>query len=342
MTSSIQFLHEPQYTDSVILFILTPAGMQYASADIGSNLFGSEKWTDEVLLIDGLAPKAGFRYSDIKFHWTDFLDLAYRHVDHALFYIPHKRTFKEISKDSLIHQNPDLYSFSFHKFTCEARQGMVQSPSEEKVVLRIMPSSTATAPRDLSGTTKSSTFASSKGKTTPITKPATRTGREDSRTRLDEARSALIALIEAGWSANAVANHTGITSMTIGSIKNGKSSQISARVYEEIMRMKADYDQQRIIPAARRSTATSPHPVVPSTPVVPPTAGRRSLPDVTTREPKPRKTETAATNEDGLVRTDLITIDSERFAALLDRLASVFAESLDDLKEMRSLLDSKR
>lgn len=136
MPSSIQFLRDPRYTNTVILFILAPAGVNYSVPELGKNLFGNEQWEEERLIIDGLSPKPAFRYTDISLHWTDFLDLAFRHIDHALFYVPHKETFKEIRKESLLPQNPDLYSFSFFRFDCEARKGLVLPPPQVEPVLR--------------------------------------------------------------------------------------------------------------------------------------------------------------------------------------------------------------
>lgn len=147
MPSSIQFLRDPRYTDTVILFILAPAGVNYSIPELGKNLFGNERWDQEHLIIDGLSPKPVFRYTEISLHWTDFLDLAFRHIDHALFYVPHKDTFKEIRKESLLPQNPDLYSFSFFRFTCEARKGLVLPPQQEEPVLRpIIPSAPKAEP----------------------------------------------------------------------------------------------------------------------------------------------------------------------------------------------------
>lgn len=148
MPSTIEFLHEPRYTDTVILFILTPAGVRYDAQDIGSNLFGTAEWTDEHLLIDGLSPTHGFRYTDIHIHWSDFLDLAFQHADHALFYVAHKRAFKEIRKETLLNQNPDLYSFFFHKFFCPARTGMsLPAPSSDDSHLRLIRSTVLTPSR---------------------------------------------------------------------------------------------------------------------------------------------------------------------------------------------------
>ncbi|MBR9975077.1 MAG: hypothetical protein KFF77_05815 [Bacteroidetes bacterium] len=147
MPSSIQFLRDPRYTDTVIMFILAPAGVNYSIPELGKNLFGNERWDQEHLIIDGLSPKPVFRYTDISLHWTDFLDLAFRHIDHALFYVPHKDTFKEIRKESLLPQNPDLYSFSFFRFSCEARKGLVLPPQQEEPVLRpIIPSAPKAKP----------------------------------------------------------------------------------------------------------------------------------------------------------------------------------------------------
>lgn len=191
MPSSIQFLRDPRYTDTVVLFILSPAGVQYSLPELGRNLFGNGKWEDEVLIIDGLAPRAGFRYTDISLHWTDFLDLAFRHIDHALFYVPHKEVFKEIRKDSLLPQNPDLYSFSFYRFTCEARKGMVLPPPQvEPVLRRIIPAET---PPPAEHANAGSTSAATTPPTRPIAQsaaPRRTNGRagSDSETTLVDAR----------------------------------------------------------------------------------------------------------------------------------------------------------
>ena len=317
MPSTIQFLRDPRYTDTVVLFILSPAGMQYAVKDIGHNLFGSDDWIEEPLLIDGLSPKAGFRYSDISFHWTDFLDLAFRHVDHALFYVPHKSTFKEIRKESLLQQNPDLYTFSFRKFYCEAREGMILPPPEAETPIFSFPPAAKTAQK-LEPAQK------------PVIAPAASPMPAD---LLNEGRATLLTLLASGWSANAVAKQTGITAMTIGSIKNGKSSQMSARVHDAIMRMKADADAGRISAVARKtknaadvsqeSTAAS-------------ARKASAVASGTTEGKTPRDV------EDMLVNDRLIAVDRQQLIMLLDRLGSIFTDSVEELREIRSMLSQKR
>lgn len=311
MPSTIQFLRDPRYTDTVILFILSPAGVQYAVKDIGHNLFGSEEWIEEPLVIDGLSPKPGFRYSDISFHWTDFLDLAFRHVDHALFYIPHKSTFKEIRKESLLQQNPDLYSFSFRRFYCEARKGMVLPPLEEEKPMFPLPVSSAQAKK-------------------PATAPVALSIPADI---LHQGRATLHALLASGWSANAVAKQTGITAMTIGSIKNGKSTQMSGRVYDAIMRMKADADAGRIAPASRKTpnAVDVPHPSTSRSAKKPASVHSRSLDE--------RKRRAA---DDMLVSDSFIAVDAAQLTTLLDRLGSVFDDGVKELREIRFMLSQRR
>ncbi|MBE0645978.1 MAG: hypothetical protein IH600_17990 [Bacteroidetes bacterium] len=322
MNTTIQFLYDPKYQDSVILFVLAPAGIQYDTAEIGKNLFGSDKWVHEALLIDRLAPKETFRYSDISFHWTDFLDLAFRHVDHALFYVPHKNTFKEIGKESLIGQNPDLYSFSFHKFVCEARKGMVQPPAE------------AVPPAILQPTA----VPKSALKTKPAERPAASTTAVpvSAADKLQEARAALLDLIDGGWSANAVANVTGITAMTIGSIRNGKSTQASARVHAAIMQMKADADAGRITPAKRGKIAAQPAAAIPTRPAAPENqAGERSTRD---RAPAPVKSPPASsrtTQAQNLRNNTYVAVDAEKLEAMIARLSTLFSEAISDLQEIR-------
>lgn len=311
MPSTIQFLRDPRYTDTVILFILSPAGVQYVVNDIGQNLFGSEDWIEEPLVIDGLSPKPAFRYSDISFHWTDFLDLAFRHVDHALFYIPHKSTFREIRKESLLQQNPDLYSFSFRRFYCEARKGMVLPPVEEEKPMFPLPDSTAQAKK-------------------PVTAPVALPMPADV---LQEGRATLHALLASGWSANAVAKQTGITAMTIGSIKNGKSSQMSGRVYDAIMRMKTDADAGRIAPASRKA-----HNAVD----VPQTSTSRSAKKPASVRSQSIDEQRRSAANDMLVSDSFIAVDAAQLTALLDRLATVFTDGVEELREIRFMLSQRK
>lgn len=323
MPTTIQFLRDPKYQDSVVLFVLAPAGIQFDSTDIGKNLFGTDRWTHEALLIDGLAPKATFRYSDISFHWTDFLDLAFRHVDHGLFFVPHKRTFKEIGKDSLVQQNPDLYSFSFHKFVCEARKGIAQTPTEEARHYAFVG-----APGKFSHETKGA--ADGRGmENAPLTAVSKQTGNARSAAdKLIETRSTLQSLLDAGWSANAVSNNTGVSPMTIGSIKHGRSTQVSTRVHAAIIKMKSDADAGRIVqksqargqtrPAADPSLAASGPSAVPAH------YKTTTIPSSNTE-----------TEEGSLLRGQYVAVDARQLEALIDRLSNLFAVAIGDLGEIR-------
>lgn len=318
MNTSIQFLHDPEYRDAVLLLILTPAGISFDPKEIGKNLFGNSVWTHETLSIDGLSPKAIFRYSDIGFHWTDFLDLAFRHVDHTLFFVPHKKTFKEIVKENLVHQNPDLYSFSFHKFACATRK--VPARQEEKPAAVEMQPTVSSLPMREEGTREEGTKVD---KVLPVGKSHTPSE------KLTEARSALHSLLATGWSANAVSKATGITAMTIGSIRNGKSAQVSTRVYDALMKMHADASAGRTAPASRATAAAA---VASPVHTVTPGNAHTTVPKtVRTSEKDPAEKEL-------LVREKLVAVDAMKFSALLDTLVSVFSDGMNDLREMRALL----
>jgi hypothetical protein len=321
MNTTIQFLRDPKYQDTVVLFILAPAGIQYDSSDIGKNLFGSDPWTHEALLIDGLAPKARFRYSDISFHWTDFLDLAFRHVDHGLFYVPHKRTFKEIGKESLVKQNPDLYSFSLLKFICASRKGLAQLPTGETPVYAISGGvRRAAEPTKGPAVSKIGDFEQRGTSRMPANDP------RSAADKLIETRLTLQSLLDAGWSANAVSKTTGITAMTIGSIKNGKSTQVSSRVYSAIRQMKANADAGRISPKSRGTsgiiktdTAVARQPVRANS--------QKTVSSLPAPEPD-GKTES-------LLKSQYVAVNGRQLKAMIDRLSILFVEAIDDLREIR-------
>jgi hypothetical protein len=335
MPSTIQFLRDPRYTDTVVLFILSPAGVQYAVKDIGHNLFGSDDWIEETLLIDGLSPKAGFRYSDISFHWTDFLDLAFRHVDHALFYVPHKSTFKEIRKESLLQQNPDLYTFSFRKFYCEARKGMILPAPEVETPIFPMPLPAPPMSKSIAGSKPLAGSKSIAGSKPTLAQKPLKTPVISSAPAniLKEGRATLHALLASGWSANAVAKQTGITAMTIGSIKNGKSSQMSGRVHDAIMRMKADADAGRITPASRKAQNAVD---VPRASTSPSAKNRTSVHSHSINKQRP------GAADDVLVSESFIAVDAQQLITLLDHLGSIFTDSVEELQEIRSMLSHKR
>ncbi|MFZ1729616.1 MAG: hypothetical protein WBQ23_08360 [Bacteroidota bacterium] len=326
MNTTIQFLRDPKYQDTVILFILAPAGIQYEPSEIGKNLFGNDSWTYEPLLIDGLAPKATFRYSDISFHWTDFLDLAFRHVDHGLFYVPHKKTFKEIGKESLLQQNPDLYSFSFHKFVCESRKGLPQPPTKETPVFALSGASLQAA----EPSNGSSENAAGKYESDSATAADSRSAAE----KLIETRATLQALLDTGWSANAVSKNTGITAMTIGSIKNGKSAQVSSRVYSAIMKMRTDADAGRIAPKSRGTAGAA---AADRGQVNPASSAQTNRPAA---YPPPSRTTgsaaSAASEETGsLLKNQYVAVDARQLEAMIDRLSKLFTDAIGDLKEIR-------
>ncbi|MBR9979264.1 MAG: hypothetical protein KFH87_14365 [Bacteroidetes bacterium] len=344
MSTTIQFLREPKYEESVILFILTPAGLSYDPADIGKNLFGSETWSQESLLIDSLAPKPGFRYSDISFHWSDFLDLAFRHVDHALFFVPHKHTFKEIVKESLLHQNPDLYSFSFRKFTCEHRKHAVTSDGQEQT--NAASGKHDPVPHAASGNTEELT--SDRKNTVPEDAAATlpgngeKKGASSAAENLREARKVLHALLDTGWSGNAVSKHTGITAMTISGIKNGKSSQISSRVYSAIMNMKKDSDAGRITPAQQTTTSTPTLQVKGSKAQSGHVPRQADSAKETTAVPSKKSQRQTATQETGeLLESRYIAVDAEKLEALIDHLKDLFTEGLHGLQEIKRQLSHR-
>ncbi len=320
MNTSIQFLRDPEYRDSVLLFVLTPAGIIFDPGDIGKNLFGSRSWTHEILLIEGLSPKAIFRYSDIGFHWTDFLDLAFQHADHTLFFVPQKGVFREIVKENLVQQNPDLYSFSFHKFNCDVREGLARQAEKQLAA--------ATDTVKASPVTEKQSIEADSGIDSPQkpvhVKSAPALLADE---KLMDARSALRSLLEAGWSANGVSRITGITSMTIGSIRNGKSAQISTRVYNALMNMKADADAGRIVPSSGKSA----FPTVQSPKHAPRASARPEAVSV-------RPTTGEGQDETPLVHEQFVAVDAEKLIALLGRLSTVFSEGMEELREMRSLL----
>lgn len=342
MSTTIQFLREPKYEESVILFILTPAGLAYDPADIGKNLFGSDAWKQESLLIDGLAPKPGFRYSDISFHWTDFLDLAFRHVDHALFFVPHKHTFKEIVKESLIHQNPDLYSFSFRKFTSENRKHAIAGDEQEQMNAgehEPLPDSTSRDTEKLSTETEHTVLKES---SPTLSGNAGKKDASSAAENLREARKALHALLDTGWSGNAVSKHTGITAMTISGIKNEKSSQISSRVYSAIMNMKKDSDAQRITPAQRTTTSTPASQTegskAQSGPLPRQSASATEKADIGSK----KSSQQAGTQETGeLLGNRYVAVDAEKLEALIDHLKDLFTEGLHGLQEIKRQLSHR-
>ena len=286
MSTSISFLRDPSYGSTLVLFVLSPPGIPFDTEEIGRNLYGKRPFTMDAITLPGMSPKNGFRFNDIALHWPDFLALAFQHCDHALFFIPGKQRFQEIRRESLLQQNPDLYAFSFYRITCES---YVPEPAEEQ------PAARASAPG-----------------------PAH--GNADGKARFAEARKVLLTLIDAGWSANAVAKATDINPMTIGNIRNEKQDSVSQRVHDALLRLNADVAAGTATPTdGRRRNGAKSASVKPATTKPPTTAAPPSV--------------NAAGSEARYVAVDAALLDD-----LLARLMTTFTGAIEDLEQMKKLI----
>ena len=285
MSTSVSFLSEPQYGKSLVLFVLSPPGIPFDATEIARNLYGKREVTIDPITLPGLAPKNGFRFSDITLHWPDFLGLAFEHSDNALFYVPGKKKFQEIRRESLLQQNPDLYAFSFFRFHC--------------------PSYVAPAPEEEVRTPATASHTD---------EPAAATD------RLRSTRDALSALLEAGWSANAVAKTSGINPITIGNLRHDRQKSVTARVHDALLTLRKDFDAGTVALPTRKkngsvqtkaaSAATHPAPA-----------------------PKPVR-DTAASHAE----PRYVAVDAARLDALLARLVDTFTDAVSELERMKKLI----
>lgn len=234
MPSTISFLSDPKYGKSVVLFMLSPAGVLVDTSVIGKNLYGRLSFEAEPITIPGLAPRNGFRFSEIAVHWADFLEFSFSHADHVLIFVPGKQKYLEITKERLLEQNPDLYSFWFYRITCE--EYVAEEPESAYSLTQ------ASIPESASG---------------PALAPASTSASVPTHDRLQDVQDALSALNDAGWSYNAIAKASVVNAVTIYNIKSGKQSTVSDRVYEAIIQLKSDFDAGRVEKPTRKRRAAS-------------------------------------------------------------------------------------
>lgn len=252
MPTTISFFKDPDYGKSVVLFVLSPAGISIDTSDIGNNLFGKLDFEVKDITVPEFAPRSGFRFSEISLLWNDFLDISFSHADHVLVFVPGKHRFQEISKESVLQQNPDLYSFSFFRFTCEEYTGVEPEPA--------LTSSSDIPPAPTPVLAPASTPAQTLD---PTPAPASE--------RLKDVQNVLKMLNGEGWSINAIATASGINAVTIYNIKGGRQSTVSDRVFDAITQLKEDFEAGRIgKPTRKTRTATPKHKSSP--------AGQKSAP----------------------------------------------------------------
>jgi hypothetical protein len=268
MPTTVNLLSEPDYGNTLFLFVLSPPGVKYDHTDIGKNLYGKKGWSAESLLIPGLAKKNGFRFIDIPLLWHDFLALAFQSTDHALLFIPGKQSFHEVTKEHLLPQNPDMFSFSFYKFHCDTHR------QEEAPVMAI-------------------------GK-------------------LAEATHVLQSLLASGWSGAAISKVSGINQVTIGSIKNEKSSRISDKVYAKIMALKDTKN-----PAGTRTTK--------STSVAAPMPAVKSE---KSKKPGPKK-KVAVPTSGSFINPNYVPVDIVQLRGVIDSLIAQFDGALQELQHIK-------
>jgi|GEM_PF-2367533 len=336
MPTTISFLRNPDYGTSVVLFLLSPAGLTFDAKEIGRNLYGRHDYEIEAITIPGLAPRNRFRFSEIPVHWTDFLELSFSHADHALFYIPGKQRFQEISKESLLQQNPDLYSFSFYRFTCE---DYVPEKREEE---RIEAAARGVAPPPATvadANAKPADTASGGIIAEKVDRSGSNNGQEhqtrDAEAQLLRAQEALHSLIDAGWSANAVSRVTGISPITLGSIRKKKQSTVSDRVHDTLMQLKADFTSGKVGKPSRKKQITgfSSQSASEKARAKSPTgAVRTSALDSGSRTSRTSAGDHGRRSSDAAPR--YIAVDADKLASFLDRLITTFSDAINDLRSL--------
>jgi len=267
MAASVHFLNDPEFKNSIILFILSPPGITYDYADIGRSLFGKTEWRAEAILVPGLADRNGFRFSDIPVHWEDFLALSFRSADHALLYIPGKKSFHEVTKAHLLQQNPDMFSFSFYRFQ--------------------------------------------------INTPTTKANSDMATDKLAKATGVLNDLLAAGWSGAAVSKVSGINQVTIGSIKNGKSSRISDKVYSKIMALK-----DSPAPAGTRARKA-------------PTSAAEKTVAAPAKKKSAAKKQPASPVSGSMINPNYVPVDIVQLRGVVDSLIGQFESALEELQNIK-------
>ena len=327
MPTTLSFLRDPDYGASVMLFVLSPAGVTYEAKEIGRNLYGKRDFEIEPITIPGLAPRNGFRFSEIPVHWTDFLALSFSHADHALFYIPGKKKFQEISKEGLLQQNPDLYSFSFYRFSCE--DYVPEAREEERI--KTAPHSVASPPATVADSNAST------GGTAVLAQPDRRAvaRTENPGDQLREAQDALKSLIDAGWSANAISRVTGISPITLGSIRKGSQGTVSDRVHDTLVQLDADFASGKVgNPSRGKGVASGASQSASGTKRTESTAGasRTAVSDGGSRysAPAPKDAERRGAGD----TPRYIAVDAGKLESLLNRLITTFSDAIDDLRKL--------
>jgi hypothetical protein len=282
MSTSVSFLTDPQYGKTLVLFVLSPPGIPFDPAEIARNLYGKREVSIDPITLPGLAPKNAFRFSDIALHWPDFLGLAFEHSDHALFYVPGKKKFQEIRRESLLQQNPDLYSFSFFRLHCATYETPVTTEETVRAEAAHMAAPT-TAPDNL----------------------------------LRSAREALGALLDAGWSANAVAKTSGINPITIGNLRHDRQKSVTARVHDALLSLQKEFEAGTVaLPTRKKKGAAAKTSSGTAARTATPAGNGRSAP----AEPR------------------YVSVNADRLDDLLARLVATFTDAVEELERMKKLI----
>lgn len=135
-------------------------------------------------------------------------------------------------------------------------------------------------------------------------------------------------MIDAGWTAAAIAKQSDVNQITVGNLKNGKGSRVTDKVFDKIMALKHQFDAGEIdAPTRKRKGANSS-----SAPSV--------KPRVTAERGKNVSAAQAPSDFRGMINTQYVPVDVERLLGMIDALISRFSGAIDELESIKSQLRS--
>lgn len=139
-------------------------------------------------------------------------------------------------------------------------------------------------------------------------------------------------MIDAGWTAAAIAKQSDVNQITVGNLKNGKGSRVTDKVFDKIVELKRQFDAGEIdAPARKRKGAATPA----SSSAKPKAAAERSK-DV--RATKGR--DQSPTDFRGMINTQYVPVDVVRLLGMIDALISRFSGAIEELESIKSQLKS--
>jgi hypothetical protein len=139
-------------------------------------------------------------------------------------------------------------------------------------------------------------------------------------------------MIDAGWTAAAIAKQSDVNQITVGNLKNGKGSRVTDKVFDKIMALKHQFDAGEIDAPTRKRKGAIPSAAPSATPSVAAERGK-NVSAAKGRDQSP-------SDFRGMINTQYVPVDVERLLGMIDALISRFSGAIEELESIKSQLKS--